>query len=873
MIKKILPSIFLLATTIHSFGQCTGTDLLGSASNMFTIGITESNSIAVDNNINSLIFVHRNNATAFGGSSGHLRYDISTNGGFSWSNNQGPVNPLLTFAARYPNVSIYNPVGNSNPNNAYLVYYAPTVNGAVFDNHVAGVRKLDGTGNTETYDPAAVTQKYIPRSLCKGAPGIFWTIEQIYNGTATTGFRALKGTWNGSNNVTWAQNVVFNTPFNTGFSGVAQHSDYAIAFDPTGQIGWACILSHMTPGPAAYSFYPVFYKTTDGGNNWSGPDQVDIGQFSCVSSIVTAGNVPIVAFDVDLTVDINGNPHAAMCIGNGNNAYAIYFTSPHHMYDITLEHGLWNAIDMGNVNAGRNTFGTAPNQLSMDMEPQATRTDDGTKVFFTWTGSDAAPVALAPNLFGNGYDVQTKTWTPMYALSSCNPATDGRILFPKMSENVLNVAGGWELPVIYGECTIGTDVASISNFRYLDSLLFTNSNFTLPQCTTALSFVQGDTAVICEGSGDSIFLAGVYDAIRWNDGNMGMGIPANAPGWYYAAARAGCCIGFDSIFVVIDSLSVGGFTHDNGSLNVNFTDLSAGQPSGWFWDFGDATTSTAQHPSHTFATIGTYTVCLIVSDNCGADTICQLVTVTCPNPVSSFNMSSSDLLVNFTNTSGGGAANWDFGDGGTSTQFSPAHQYAAAGSYIVCLTTVDSCGTHQICDTINITCPIPSPNFSYNIGMGGMVMFTNLTSPAADNYSWDFGDGGTSTQFSPMHTYATSNNYNVCLMITDSCGTDTFCTSITVVVDASVENLLDAHIKVYPNPTNGQFIIQGELANDAWVSIALTDLLGKVVEERIPMKMNGAISIPMSLESYPSGIYLLTVNIDGALKTYKVIKK
>ena len=126
---------------------CTGVDSLSTSSNMFTNILTEANPVAVDNATNSIIFVHRSNATAFGGHSGQIRYDLSTDGGQTWTANGGPLNPASvngTNGARYPNVAIYNPAGNTVAANAYLAYYAPTV-AAAFNGHVSGVRRLNTT--------------------------------------------------------------------------------------------------------------------------------------------------------------------------------------------------------------------------------------------------------------------------------------------------------------------------------------------------------------------------------------------------------------------------------------------------------------------------------------------------------------------------------------------------------------------------------------------------------------------------------------------------------------------------------------------------------------------------------------------------------
>jgi PKD repeat protein len=71
-------------------------------------------------------------------------------------------------------------------------------------------------------------------------------------------------------------------------------------------------------------------------------------------------------------------------------------------------------------------------------------------------------------------------------------------------------------------------------------------------------------------------------------------------------------------------------------LTVNFTDLSTHNPTSWQWDFGDSSTSTAQNPSHIYASHGTYTVSLTVSNANGSNTktVTNCITVNaCPHLV------------------------------------------------------------------------------------------------------------------------------------------------------------------------------------------------------------------------------------------------
>ena len=78
-------------------------------------------------------------------------------------------------------------------------------------------------------------------------------------------------------------------------------------------------------------------------------------------------------------------------------------------------------------------------------------------------------------------------------------------------------------------------------------------------------------------------------------------------------------------------------------LTVNFQDTASGCPTSWLWDFGDGTTSTAQHPSHVYASPGTYEVSLTVSNGKGSDTETKTgyITVEAPPPEPDYYISPS----------------------------------------------------------------------------------------------------------------------------------------------------------------------------------------------------------------------------------------
>jgi PKD repeat protein len=236
--------------------------------------------------------------------------------------------------------------------------------------------------------------------------------------------------------------------------------------------------------------------------------------------------------------------------------------------------------------------------------------------------------------------------------------------------------------------------------------------------------------------------------------------------------------------VTVCSLPVAAYISSASSLNVTFTDMSSANATSWSWDFGDGGTSTLQSPLHTYAADGTYNACLISTSACGSDTVCQTVTV-CAPVIAAYTSTDAFLNVSFTDGSVGSAVSWtwDFGDGNTSTVQNPSHTYAASGTYTVCLITSSSCANDTVCQMVSVCDQVMASYNSLTTFLN--VDFTDNSTGSAASWSWDFGDAGTSTLQNPSHTYAANGTYNVCLIATSACASDTMCQMVTV-CDSSI---------------------------------------------------------------------------------------
>ncbi len=207
---------------------------------------------------------------------------------------------------------------------------------------------------------------------------------------------------------------------------------------------------------------------------------------------------------------------------------------------------------------------------------------------------------------------------------------------------------------------------------------------------------------------------------------------------------------------------------------VNFQNLTTGPGTlSYLWDFGNGgPTSTLQNPSTSYASPGTYTVRLTVQSNLGCSgTFTKDITVT--GKTTDFIVPASICVgatVTFQNNSSPAPVSsfWDFGDGTTSSQINPTKTFLTGGTLQVKLISNYGNCSDSITKPVNITTQ-PAVNFSAVDSTSCKAPFTvqfNDNSPAASTWLWDFGDGSTSNQQNPSHTYTSQGSFTVSLTIT-----------------------------------------------------------------------------------------------------------
>lgn len=301
-------------------------------------------------------------------------------------------------------------------------------------------------------------------------------------------------------------------------------------------------------------------------------------------------------------------------------------------------------------------------------------------------------------------------------------------------------------------------------------------------------------------------------------------------------------------------------------VTITFTNTSTGSGTlSYLWDFGDGTTSTAQNPTHIYTAQGSFTVSLRVTNNAGC-----INTITRPNAVvinfirAGFISPASACInnpVNFINTSTPTPTSvlWNFGDGTTSTALNPVKTYTATGSYTVKLKARLGNCFDSTTFSLNVYSK-PTAAFTAidrNACMPPLTVSFNNTSTAPANYLWDFGDGATSTDQNPIHTYTTYGSFRVKLIVTNFTGCS----------DSLVYN---NYVKIIPPDARINNLPQSDCAPLTWTFSSTISSPDPVVSYLWDLGDGTSSTLPNPTNTYNTGIYdikLIVTTISGCTDT------
>ncbi|GAB4252354.1 MAG: hypothetical protein Kow0079_07040 [Vicingaceae bacterium] len=477
---------------------------MGNSTNAYTCGFGPKQYLWADPNLNAVTFTHRLDATTSSvPNSGHVGFDISTDGGATFTSNIKVYDgdDVSYSQARYPQGGIYNPQGNTTISNANFFYTAPTLDGNnnSWGGMGYGTATLPSGGSpTMNEDHSGMGNSHLfliggNYSITDG--GAIWHVMDEGDGANnydyTDSLILSKSTDGGA---TWTRWEVF-APVSNDNTGASNFVDVNIAFSQDGMTGYIAMLGHYsyTTQPDS-AFYPIVYKTTDGGNTWSSAIEVDIWNLAGVQNALFGApgtTVPsyTTGFELDMVLDNNNNPHIVCAVGaySGTQGWSIS-TGPGNfgIFDINSTDGgsTWVADFITYPQTFRGTFGDPNgNYIPEDNRAQVARTWDGTKLFYAIFDTDTNTFGSQdgnwyPDAWVISRDLTTGKWTCLKNATAGSNA-DGVTTFGNMAYYVFEPsAGTYEIPLSYQTSgTIQTDVLQTTQHVYISGVQFVDADY------------------------------------------------------------------------------------------------------------------------------------------------------------------------------------------------------------------------------------------------------------------------------------------------------------------------------------------------------------------------------------------------------------
>ncbi|MCT4623924.1 MAG: T9SS type A sorting domain-containing protein [Schleiferiaceae bacterium] len=432
---------------------------IGQAPNGFGCAFGPLKPLSAHEGLNSIAMIHRSDFNTNGdNSNGSLRYDISTDGGTTWNTNVGPIyNPaggtgVYPGPSRYPNAILFNPNGASSASNAFMALWGTTYlnQNNWYGGQLMGTHKLDNSDIKIRVDSSSAEMGYptVSKAFWKATETTIFGVNMNHNDATSYSdtIMVYKGVWDNTNDSLGFTKTDVYLPLGTNSNGDVVYADFKVAFDLTGQIGYILVIGYSTSYPVYGLYHPIIFKTTDGGNTWSAPQNINLNTLQeTISNMTLLKNYQDVdstwtitdlstAFDGDITVDKNGNPHIFVNIcpaaistitGNGNtgNEFSIY-SGINGMVDIYSTDGgaTYKSMIVGSPQSFRGSFGTDPSNpdVTEDNRPHLSRSGDGRYIVYSWFDTDLSIWGGTDNNFpdwwANVYDVDLQS-TPIGAIN------------------------------------------------------------------------------------------------------------------------------------------------------------------------------------------------------------------------------------------------------------------------------------------------------------------------------------------------------------------------------------------------------------------------------------------------------------------------
>lgn len=320
------------------------------------------------------------------------------------------------------------------------------------------------------------------------------------------------------------------------------------------------------------------------------------------------------------------------------------------------------------------------------------------------------------------------------------------------------------------------------------------------------------------------------------------------------------CVAIDTVHVSVTPGPVLTTSQDTAVCFGTRAQLSASGADSYQWDGGPATANYNALPisSKTYYVKGTAANGCFIVDSVHV-TVAKVPSLTIRNDTTICEGNTLDITAN---TSDDVQFDWSNGDTTKTIMVSPN----VTTTYKVFIANSTGCSAE---DSIRLSVD-PLPFMDFNMTQSHKNITVLNYSKHGDSHLWKFGDGDSSSDRSVTHRYKTHGTYTVSYVITNKCGSkDT--TFIIDVENLGVEGVALKKFNVYPNPTQGELVVDFESKDLGPVTIQLLDINGRVVFHKMLDKTGSLFRQTLDLSEVSKGTYTLSVDtLEGGV-TKKII--
>lgn len=417
-----------------------------SSGNIYSLLSTDQSVLTADQDKKAISFFARGGGT-YGDTKNDLVINYTTDYGLNWTSYTVKSSGGKYF--RYPSGGIMDFDSNASMDDAYAVFSGPITGGSGWTDNSFGSVKYDGTNENVTYDalPSGTYFAHANSNLTVCTDSTVHVAGDNFMGTSADYYWSNGLLYNGklnpsTNQVDWDPIKRMNHSFAIDSSSMdPAASSVSMAWNEDGSVGYYIFLGRDSANdPRAYQ--PIVYKSTDAGQTWNKEPIFDFSTLDSLTNYIwnidgpndtTAMKKAFFSSEMDAVVDHNGLLHIIGIVQGSFSdhsdslAYTYLYEPPKLFHVYMKSGGGWSAeyihtMNTYNVTADDEQFGSGNDAVGWDHRINASRTENGEKIFAVWgdtdttlavQNDDGAPINSAPDIFAWGKDLTNNSYYPV----------------------------------------------------------------------------------------------------------------------------------------------------------------------------------------------------------------------------------------------------------------------------------------------------------------------------------------------------------------------------------------------------------------------------------------------------------------------------